>query len=952
MTHLFARPASARIALGLLCTSLVSVGTLCGQTTQAALDKADLFEKNARPLFAEKCQGCHNAKLKSGGIDLSTTEAIAEIKSTGLFGDASDPSKSILLKALGYDERVKMPPQGKLPAAQIDGIREWIAAGSPVPQTASATQSASGTGLRPAALRGKITEEDKKFWAFKPLARPEAPATKRADWVNNAIDRFILANLEKNGLQPAPQVDKTTLLRRATFDLTGLPPTEKELADFLADKSPAAYEKVIDRLLASPRYGERWGRQWLDVMRYADSTGSDEDHRYPHAWRYRDYVIKAFNDDMLYDEFVREQLAGDVLAADPNSGVGYRGIVATGFLALGKKALAQKDLPLKRYDVVDDQIEVTSKALLGLTVNCARCHDHKFDPIATKDYYQFAAAFASTLSYAKGEDGDPIQTPLAPAAQFEEFRKKWSAYIDVERKTAKILDFDKDAKKDRDKNQAQIPAYMLAAYRVSAKHEAAAAVAAETKLDAAKLDQWLKYLASNAPELAKWKAAASGTDQQRAAVAAEYQEDFRKSAYQYDQDLSWWNTARNSYPSSGKLAGPKPQVTAAKDPFFYNVWWAENGPAHRTRAEQIATLSADKAKEILALIKQSEELEKTLPTEEIPMACAVKEGERMNQHVFLRGDYHNLGDPVEPSVPAILQVNAPAPSVTSKSGRLELANWIVDARNPLPARVMANRIWQGHFTDGIVRTPDNFGKLGDRPSNPELLDYLASQFMDNGWSVKKLHKQIMLSKTYQMSSEYDAAKREKDPEDRLLSRYPRRRLSIEEIRDAFLAMGGDLDLTMGGTLDPGVGTDGETSSTRISMNPEATNRRSVYLPLRRSNLPTLWMLFDFGDATTPEGKRNPTTVSTQALFVMNSPLVLREANNLATKILADTPKDSRRVEEAYARILDRRPTPSEVDAGITYVKSLHAKWPDFDETKSWQSFCHALMASNEFIYVY
>ncbi len=921
-------------------SALLAAATVSAQSPQANLNKSDLFETVARPLFAEKCQGCHNAKLKSGGIDLSTTDAIAEVKSSGLFGSAADPSKSILLKALAYEERVKMPPQGKLPAEQIAGIRDWIAAGSPVPQNASATQAASGTGLRPAALRGKITDEDKQFWSFKPLSRAGAPATKRSDWSSNPIDKFILANLEKNGLQPAAQTDKTTLLRRATFDLTGLPPTEKELADFLADKSPVAYEKVIDRLLASPRYGERWGRQWLDVMRYADSTGSDEDHRYPHAWRYRDYVIKAFNDDMPYDEFVREQLAGDVLAADPNSGVGYRGIVATGFLSLGKKALAQKDLPLKRYDVVDDQIEVTSKALLGLTVNCARCHDHKFDPIATKDYYQFAAVFASTLSYAGGETGDPIQTPLAPAGQFEAFRKKWSAYIDVERKMAKILDFDRDAKKHRDADEAKIPEYMMAAAKPSA---------ADSKLDPAILAKWQKYLASNAPELAKWKAA---TDANRQAIAAEYKEEFHKSAYQYDQDLSWWNTARNSYPSSGKLAGPKPQVTAAKDPFFHNVWWTADAPLHRTREQQIATLSPEKAKEILDLLKQGNELEKTLPTEEIPMACAVTEGPTVEQHVFLRGDYHNLGDPVQPSVPGILQVNAPAPSVTSKSGRLELANWIVDARNPLPARVMANRIWQGHFTEGIVRTPDNFGKLGERPSNPELLDYLASTFMDNGWSLKKMHKAIMLSKTYQMSAEYDTAKKEKDPENRLLSRYPRRRLSIEEVRDAFLAMGGDIDLTMGGTLDPGVGTDGETSSTRISMNPEATNRRSVYLPLRRSNLPTLWMLFDFGDATTPEGKRSPTTVSTQALFVMNSPLVIREARNMATKILAETPKDSKRIEEAYTRILDRRPTPNEVDSGITYIKSLHTKWPDFDELKSWQSFCHALMASNEFIYVY
>ena len=374
----------------------------------------------------------------------------------GIFGNPAEPEKSVIVKALSYEGQVKMPPQGKLPAETIAAIREWVAAGAPIPAvTPSAGDSLAGTGVRPVALRGVITDADKNFWAFRPVSDAAPPTPKQKGWGLNPIDQFILANLERKGLKPAPQADKTTLLRRATFDLTGLPPTEKELQDFLADKSPEAFEKVVDRLLASPRYGEQWGRHWLDVMRYADSTGSDEDHRYPHAWRYRDYVVEAFNGDMPFNQFVREQLAGDILAADPNSGVGYRGIVATGFLALGKKALAQKDLPLKRYDVVDDQIDVTAKAFLGLTVACARCHDHKFDPIATKDYYQLAAIFASTLSYAGGETGDPIQTPLAPPGEFEAFKKQWSAYGAIEKKVAAIIDFDKDGQRHRDAGEKQ-----------------------------------------------------------------------------------------------------------------------------------------------------------------------------------------------------------------------------------------------------------------------------------------------------------------------------------------------------------------------------------------------------------------------------------------------------------------------------------------------------------------
>jgi len=912
--------------------------------------QVELFEKNARPLFSSKCQGCHNAKLKSGGLDFSSPEAIKDAASLGIFGKSSAPQESVLVRALSYENQIKMPPQGKLPPETIAAIRDWLAAGAPLPATTpSAGNSLAGTGVRPVALRGVITDADKNFWSFKPLSQAPPPTPQRGDWAINQIDRFILANLDKNGLKPAPQADKTTLLRRATFDLTGLPPTTKELEEFLADKSLNAYEKVVDRLLASPRYGERWGRHWLDVMRYADSTGSDEDHRYPHAWRYRDYVVQAFNDDMPYDQFVREQLAGDILAADPNSGVGYRGIIATGFLGLGKKALAQKDLPLKRYDVVDDQIEVTAKAFLGLTVNCARCHDHKFDPIATKDYYQLAAIFSSTLSFTGGETGDPVQTPLAAPGEFEAFKKQWTAYNDLQKKVTGIIDFDKDAREKRDLGEKQIAASMQAAYRVYAENEPIAAVAADTKLDPKQLARWVEYLKDKKrPELAGWQAA---TNRTRADIAAQYQEDFRRSAYQYEQDLGWWRQARINFANAGKIAGPHPTTSAEKDPFFTAVW-QNGGPLHRTRDEQLAALSPEARKDLERLLAESAETEKTLPTKEVPMANAVKEGETMDQKVFVRGDYHNLGDPVDRNGPSILRLSAPFPEVKTKSGRLELAEWLVDPRNPLPSRVMANRIWQGHFGEGIVRTPDNYGRLGERPTDPELLDYLAKTFIENRWSIKRMNRMIMLSKTYQMSAAFDEETKSKDPENRLLSHYPRQRLSVEEIRDAYLALGGDLDLTMGGTLDPAVGTDGETSANRISMNPESTNRRSIYLPLRRSNLPTLYTLFDFGDATTPDGKRSSTTVATQALFVMNSPLVMREAKSLTDTVLKQEKSGKRRMDDIYLRVLGRQPDANEIDKGLSYVQSLRQKWNQIDEEKAWASFTHALMASNEFMFVY
>jgi hypothetical protein len=582
-------------------------------------------------------------------------------------------------------------------------------------------------------------------------------------------------------------------------------------------------------------------------------------------------------------------------------------------------------------------------------VACARCHDHKFDPIATRDYYQLAAIFASTLSYANGATGDPIQTPLAPAGEFEPFKKQWAAYNSIERQVARIIDFDSDAQKHRDAAEKTIGSSMLAAYRVSTKGESLADLAAAAKLDEKQLGRWVDYLRDGKrAELAKWRAA---TEANRGDIAAEYQEEFHRSAYQYDQDLSWWKQAQGSFPNAGKIAGPHPRMSVEKDPFFVAVW-QDGGPLHRSRDEQLASLSPEKASQALKLMAQAAEMEKTLPTKEVPMACAVKEGTRMLQAVFVRGDYHNAGDAVEETAPAILQLFAPASFAKTTSGRLELADWIVDPRNPLPSRVMANRIWQGHFGDGIVRTPDNYGRLGERPSNPELLDYLARTFMENGWSIKRMNRMIMLSKTYQMSAAYDETTKAKDPENRQLSRFPRQRLSIEEIRDAYLAMGGDLDLTMGGTLDPGVGTDGETSSGRISMNPEKSNRRSVYLPLRRSNLPTLYTLFDFGDATMPDGHRSQTTVATQALFVMNSPLVHREATHVAQSVLGQERQDKQRVQEIYLRVLDRRPDSREIDQGLSYLSNLRHKWSDIDDEMAWSSLTHALMASNEFMFMY
>ncbi|MFN0123827.1 MAG: DUF1549 domain-containing protein, partial [Blastocatellia bacterium] len=358
--------------------------------------QAEFFEKQIRPVLMTSCGQCHNSRALVAKLDLTSADGFAKGGESGPLINQEKPEESRLLKAIGYSETLKMPPTGKLKDEEIKAITEWVRIGAPWPGTAPVVVSAAAparTTTRP------FTEEEKKYWAFQPMARPDVPKVNNQAWVKSPIDAFVLAKLEEKNIKPAAPADKLTLLRRATYDLTGLPPSEKEIAEFLADNSPRAFEKVVDRLLASPRYGEKWGRHWLDVARYADSTGNDEDHRYPHAWKYRDYVIDSFNNDLPYDQFVREQIAGDLLPARDGAEVNRRGIIATGFLALGPKAIAQQDKKKMLYDVFDEQVDVTTRALMGMTLACARCHNHKFDALLTKDYYAMVGMFASTRSF-------------------------------------------------------------------------------------------------------------------------------------------------------------------------------------------------------------------------------------------------------------------------------------------------------------------------------------------------------------------------------------------------------------------------------------------------------------------------------------------------------------------------------------------------------------------------
>ena len=804
--------------------------------------------------------------------------------------------------------------------------------------------------IKPQHTAKDFTGEQKNFWAFQPVKEPAAPQVSDESWVRSPIDRFILAKLEEKRLEPPPPAGELTLLRRVTYDLTGLPPTVKEIEDFLADDSPQAFERVVDRLLASPRYGEHWGRHWLDVARYADSTGNDEDHRYPYAWRYRDYVIDAFNADLPYDQFIREQVAGDLLPpGNPADAINRRGVIATGFLALGPKALAQQDKKKMLYDVYDEQIDVLSKAFLGITVACARCHDHKFDPIRTRDYYSMVSIFASTRNFADSGThvSKMLYTPLVAGQLYEDFKahrlKIIYQHLDVDEALAEYLE-----KIALDRN-TRLADYMVAARELGNGGDPAA-LASSNNLDAALLEKWADYLKTAGPgreHLAEWREAQP--DQWRQ-VAASYQERALKQLNDWvESQQKFRQRIRES--AKDRVMPVKPRKFSREtDAFVFEVFYGENGPFAVSDQEQEAVLPPGGLEKVRALRAGLKQLEDTAPPEP-DMACAVQKGEVVEQAVFIRGDYNSPGEPAPKAFPAILAGEEQTP-IENGSGRLELANWLASPGNPLTARVMVNRIWQWHFGEGIVRTSSNFGKMGERPTHPELLDFLARRFVESGWSVKQMHRLILHSSAYRMSSAATDRKAEQDPENLLLSRFSRRRLAVEEIRDGLLAIGGSIDFEMGGTLQSGFGTDGENSNDRLSIDPTTVQRRMVYLPLRRSNLPTLLNLFDFGDATIPLEKRPLTNVAPQALFMMNSEFVAERARNVAQSLLdsADL-SDSDRIEQAYLRTLNRRPDAEEIDTGLTYLARLQSRFGSISGLEAWQSLCRVLIASNEFVYV-
>ncbi len=877
----------------------------------------EFFEKKIRPVLSEKCYTCHSAGAKrlKANFRLDTREGMLKGGDMGPSLKPGSPDESLLIRALRYkDEELQMPPKEQLPAEVVADFEAWVKRGAPDPRNAAA---AGAKAVDFAAAR--------KHWAFQPPRDPAVPKVKRPEWVKTPIDAFVLAKLEEKNLAPAPPADRRTLIRRATLDLIGLPPSPEEIDAFLADRSPDAFAKVVDRLLASPRTGERWGRHWLDVARYSDTKGYvfQEERRYPFAYTYRDWVIRALNEDMPYDRFILLQLAADRLA----TGEDKRDLAAMGFLTLGRRFLNRQP------DIIDDRLDVLSRGLMALTVSCARCHDHKFDPIPIADYYSLYGVFASSQ--------EPKNPPLIGGPQ----------------KTADNVAYEKElASREGEVSKYKEQQYAKLAPALRSKEKLEKYFLAAIEARNAKDDDSLRALGQ--------KFDVSGT------VAARWRDCFKKAAEKNDPVFAHWRAygalAEQGFAEkAGSVevkgeANPKVAEAFAAPPASLQEV-AQRYAALLAAADQDAP-HADPSREALRLALRGPDAPPNVPLADVERLYTRAERDKQRQlekrieelrashpgapahahalqdlpspvepRVFVRGNANNPGDPVPRRFLGILSPEKREP-FKDGSGRLELAKAIASRENPLTARVLVNRVWLEHFGAGIVRTPSDFGTRSDAPTHPELLDWLAVRFTDDlGWSMKKLHRLILLSSAWQQSSEEDPRKREGDPENLWLSRMNRRRLDFEAMRDSLLAVTGQIDLEVGGkavtlVANPTAKTKMEAETIKVDAGDPSQDafarRRSVYLFIDRQNLPGTFRDFDFASPDTHSPQRYQTTVPQQALFLMNSGFVLEQARLVAARPeVAGAKSPEERVQKLHRAVFGRPATKEEAALGLRFVEA-------------------------------
>jgi hypothetical protein len=859
-------------------------------------ESATDLSRRAYAVLRQNCFGCHGA-AKTSGLDLRTPETALAGGDNGKVIEPSDASASRLYQFIAHQAKPAMPPGKKLPDAAVETLRRWIEAGASFDgfeKEAAARKDDESAKL----IERPITPDERGFWAFQPPRRGAPPRMSHPGWGANPIDAFLLAKMKAKGIRPSPRADRRTLIRRAYLDLTGLPPAPEEVEAFVKDSHPGAWERLIDRLLASPHYGERWARHWLDLVRYADSGGFEFDVDRPEMWRYRDYVVRAFNDDKPYDRFIREQLAGDEYAPDSQEAM-----IATGFLRLGPEGGGGGERG--RQDQLDDLITTTSLTFMGLTVGCARCHDHKFDPIPQKDFYRIQAIFAPSR---------PINYPLVGADVVVAHRAE----------TQRIDGLQRPLKK------------------------------AKEEIEAPYLKELVEEAVSRLPE--------------------------------YMQIA--WQTPPEKRTAGQRLNVQQIKKTLEDDTLSQKL----------TEKDIVARMSDDDKRRHQELAEKIKALDQQKP-KPYPTTRAIGEpGSKPGPTYFLhRGAHDAKGPVVTPGALSVInetdyEFAAPPPNAKSSYRRRGFAEWLASPQNPLTARVMVNRIWQHHFGEGIVRTPGNFGKLGEPPTHPELLDWLAVEFMSEGageresdgatgrrgdgakenrqfairnpqssdpqsairnpqskgWSVKRMHRLMMTSQAYQMASNDIAANVSIDPENRLLWRMQRVRLEAEIIRDQILAVAGNLNRAMGGPcVHPYIDPKLFQSSTKRTWpgkhdDDPSTWRRSLYVYSKRSIRYPLFETFDQPNLINSCDRRNRSTIAPQALLLMNNNFVLTEAKYFGERLRREAGDDPRaQVERAYRLALGRAPAAFERAKAVEFIRSGQNGLAEF---------CHALFNLNEFVY--
>ncbi|MDA7916249.1 DUF1553 domain-containing protein [Verrucomicrobia bacterium] len=906
------------------------------------------FEKYIRPLLLEKCIDCHGAKKQKGGLRLDSREAMLIGGDSGAVFEAGTTEDALLLSVISHKGKIKMPPKEKLSKNVVTQVSEWIAMGAPDPRKAE-TPFASRKGID--------IEEGRKHWAYQSVREQKMPVVRQRDWPKNEIDFFVLKELEKKGLASAGDANEETWIRRLYYSLAGLPPTPDQLDEFLYDKSANAKLKAVDRLLESPRYGERWARHWLDLVRYGESV-TLRGLVYGEAWRYRDYVINSFNRDVPIDQFIKEQISGDLMEADDYL-ERRRKLIATGFLAFGNHNMEEQNKEALNMNGVDEQLDTIGKAFLGQTIACARCHDHKFDPIPTKDYYAMAGILRSTEFFRHDNVSGWLEVPLPMSPENEKLMK---AHQLKERSLKKgIADLKKVtgtlSQATGPIDPKSLPGIVL------------------DDVDAIKVGDWLVSTHKNI-FIGKGYLHDDNKDQGKKSLSFE---PVIPKAGRYEVLLAYLESSNRSSKTSVSIQSAEGEKTvvinqkqappidgrfvslgsfAFETNGFSTVLVSNKGANGHVIVDAVIFLpvedegkfvkggsSSDEVqlaqKRLGVLTKQLAALQMKAPV--APKAMVVNEREKPSDiKIHIRGVVGNEGRSVKRGFLQVASMGTPVVVPEGQSGRLQFGEWIGSDDNPLTARVYVNRVWHWMFGRGLVRTPDNFGTTGMAPSHPELLDFLAKRFTESGWSTKALIREIALSRTWGQSSEASSALKEADPQNLLLARSHQNRLEGEMLRDGILQISGSLDLTMGGTaMDSKLKADYgfEHSGTR----------RSIYSPQLRNVPLEILETFDMANSSFTAGGRNASTVAPQALFLMNHPFVIEEAELAATKTIAGFPNRMERLNHAWRSALGRGPTNGELSLMTTFLSENEST--DQALKLAWAQVYQSLFGSIDFRYI-